>query len=121
MSFLYENGEPFACSPDEINRILASVERIDHHFEIVEYVFVYIDGTDETVKAQDLTREQRFLIAAFKHKFDSFVPKPVYAKKAVDVKKNSRVKCEYCGCVANKDYGTCDHCGAPLPMEEINA
>lgn len=25
-----------------------------------------------------------------------------------------RKKCETCGCVADQDYGTCDHCGAPL-------
>ena len=29
-----------------------------------------------------------------------------------------RLHCEYCGCVSGKDYGTCEHCGAPLvPME----
>jgi hypothetical protein len=28
--------------------------------------------------------------------------------------KSPRLKCEYCGCIADKDYGTCDHCGAPL-------
>lgn len=28
--------------------------------------------------------------------------------------KPRRLKCEYCGCIADKDYGTCDHCGAPL-------
>ena len=25
-----------------------------------------------------------------------------------------RLRCEYCGCLAEKDYGNCDHCGAPL-------
>ena len=29
-----------------------------------------------------------------------------------------RLHCEYCGCVSSKDFGTCEHCGAPLvPME----
>ena len=29
-----------------------------------------------------------------------------------------RLHCEYCGCVSGKDFGTCEHCGAPLvPME----
>ena len=29
-----------------------------------------------------------------------------------------RLKCEYCGCVSSKDFGTCEFCGAPLvPME----
>lgn len=32
---------------------------------------------------------------------------------SVDAKPR-RLKCEYCGCIADKDYGTCDHCGAPL-------
>lgn len=31
-----------------------------------------------------------------------------------------RMTCEYCGCVSKKDYGTCEHCGAPLvPLEYI--
>lgn len=32
---------------------------------------------------------------------------------SVDAKPR-HLKCEYCGCIADKDYGTCDHCGAPL-------
>lgn len=32
-----------------------------------------------------------------------------------------RLYCEYCGCVSKKDYGTCEHCGAPLiPLEYYN-
>lgn len=32
-----------------------------------------------------------------------------------------RLHCEYCGCVSKKDYGTCEHCGAPLiPLEYYN-
>ena len=29
---------------------------------------------------------------------------------------SARVKCVYCDCVNNKDYGTCDFCGAPLKI-----
>ena len=25
-----------------------------------------------------------------------------------------RLRCEYCGCLSEKDYGNCEHCGAPL-------
>ena len=25
-----------------------------------------------------------------------------------------RLVCEYCGCISDKDYGTCEHCGAVL-------
>lgn len=25
-----------------------------------------------------------------------------------------RKRCEYCGCLSKKEYGTCEHCGAPL-------
>lgn len=28
--------------------------------------------------------------------------------------KPRRLRCEYCGCLSEKDYGTCEHCGAPL-------
>lgn len=31
---------------------------------------------------------------------------------------NKRLYCEYCGCIAEKDYGTCEHCGAPLKEME---
>lgn len=25
-----------------------------------------------------------------------------------------RLYCEYCGCISDKEHGTCEHCGAPL-------
>lgn len=32
---------------------------------------------------------------------------------------NRRLHCEYCGCISDKEHGTCEHCGAPLKeMEE---
>ena len=31
---------------------------------------------------------------------------------------NKRLYCEYCGCIAEKDYGNCTHCGAPLKEME---
>lgn len=30
-----------------------------------------------------------------------------------------RLKCSYCGCISERDYGTCDHCGAPLTEEQL--
>lgn len=29
-----------------------------------------------------------------------------------------RLHCEYCGCISEKDHGTCEHCGAPLKEME---
>ena len=29
-----------------------------------------------------------------------------------------RLKCQYCGCISEKDYGTCEYCGAPLSEEK---
>ena len=29
------------------------------------------------------------------------------------------LKCEYCGCISSKEFGTCEHCGAPLTIEII--
>lgn len=29
-----------------------------------------------------------------------------------------RLYCEYCGCISEKDHGTCEHCGAPLKEME---
>ena len=28
--------------------------------------------------------------------------------------KPKRIRCEYCDCLSEKDYGTCEHCGAAL-------
>jgi len=28
--------------------------------------------------------------------------------------RTGKKRCEYCGCVSDRDYGTCEHCGAPL-------
>lgn len=33
---------------------------------------------------------------------------------AESLRPNKRLYCEYCGCIAEKDHGTCEHCGAPL-------
>ena len=30
-----------------------------------------------------------------------------------------RLKCEYCGCISSKEFGTCEHCGAPLTIEIV--
>lgn len=32
----------------------------------------------------------------------------------VNIEERKRIRCEYCGCLSDKDYGTCEHCGAPL-------
>ena len=29
-----------------------------------------------------------------------------------------RLYCEYCGCISEKEHGTCEHCGAPLKEME---
>lgn len=34
--------------------------------------------------------------------------------RAETLRPNKRLYCEYCGCIAEKDHGTCEHCGAPL-------
>ena len=31
---------------------------------------------------------------------------------------NKRLHCEYCGCISDKEHGTCEHCGAPLKEME---
>ena len=30
-----------------------------------------------------------------------------------------RLRCEYCGCISSKEFGTCEHCGAPLTIEIV--
>lgn len=38
---------------------------------------------------------------------------------AYEMPTRRRLRCEYCGCISDKEHGTCEHCGAPLKeMEE---
>jgi hypothetical protein len=39
----------------------------------------------------------------------------ITAQMPYDIKPH-RIRCDYCGVVSEKDYGTCEHCGAPLPL-----
>lgn len=48
-------------------------------------------------------------INTIEHEVETWVP--------VDAKPR-RLKCQYCGCISEKDYGTCEHCGAPLIEEK---
>lgn len=36
----------------------------------------------------------------------------------IEMKQKGRLVCEYCGCISDKDHGTCEHCGAPLKEME---
>lgn len=38
----------------------------------------------------------------------------VSTSKLIDDPKPKRIRCQYCGCLSEKDYGTCEHCGAAL-------
>jgi hypothetical protein len=47
----------------------------------------------------------------------STITREVETWVSVDAKPR-RLKCQYCGCISEKDYGTCEHCGAPLIEEK---
>ena len=47
----------------------------------------------------------------------SIIPHEVESWISVDAKPRC-LKCQYCGCISEKDYGTCEHCGAPLIEEK---
>lgn len=40
--------------------------------------------------------------------------KPLPPTTDTNVTKAHRKRCEYCGVISERDYGTCAHCGAPL-------
>ena len=46
---------------------------------------------------------------------DRLLDSAVTGWKPYDIKPR-RIRCDYCGVVSEKDYGTCEHCGAPLPL-----
>ena len=47
---------------------------------------------------------------------DKMVINNIVCDKSIVPERPARVKCVYCDCVNNKDYGTCDFCGAPLKI-----
>lgn len=47
---------------------------------------------------------------------DKMVINNIVCDKSITTERSARVKCVYCDCVNNKDYGTCDFCGAPLKI-----
>lgn len=75
------------------------IEEINHQvkpeIELSDEYLVYNDGMSN--------------ISTIAHEIETWVP--------VDVKPR-RLKCQYCGCISEKDYGTCEHCGAPLVEEK---
>ena len=46
--------------------------------------------------------------------FDADGNLKAWTPKLIDDPKPKRIRCQYCGCLSEKDYGTCEHCGAAL-------
>jgi hypothetical protein len=83
-----------------------SIERLyDTIFKTTEYVFIYDSGRKRTVREQDLTKDDLQEIAKMQSR---------WTPKLIDDPKPKRIRCQYCGCLSEKDYGTCEHCGAAL-------
>lgn len=75
----------------------------------IEYADAYEDPQDFTVHVFVKYRSGK----KKKFQFDPFSYHPLLESNTV---KNStrRLRCEYCGCISEKDHGTCSHCGAVL-------
>lgn len=83
-----------------------SIERLyDTNFKTTEYVFIYDSGRKRIVKEHDLTKDDLQEIAKMQSR---------WTPKVIDDPKPKRIRCQYCGCLSEKDYGTCEHCGASL-------
>lgn len=53
----------------------------------------------------------------FDSKYSTITQGEISWESATAYKK--RLYCEYCGCISEKEHGTCERCGAPLKeMEE---
>jgi myo-inositol-1-phosphate synthase len=76
-----------------------------------------IENKIEEIKHQTEELDGKYLvynsgmgnINTIEHEVETWVP--------IDTKPR-RLKCQYCGCISEKDYGTCEHCGAPLIEEK---
>ena len=84
-------------------------ERPNDPIDPIEYADAYEDPRDFTVHVFVKYRSGK----KKKFQFDPFSYPPLLESNTV---KNStkRLRCEYCGCISEKDHGTCSHCGAVL-------
>ena len=88
-----------------------NIEELCANGEPIMYVFHWANGVDETIPKEFLTEKHYKAIEELRRyrTMIGWVDSP---------KKKERLVCEYCGVIADKEYGTCAHCGAPLRKEK---
>ena len=61
-------------------------------------------------------KEDSLVSFGFDSKYNTIAQGEISWESATAYKK--RLHCEYCGCISDKEHGTCEHCGAPLKEME---
>lgn len=92
---------------EELRRLWA--EQCERPNDPIEYADVYEDPRDFTVHVFVKYRSGK----KKKFQFDPFSYSPLLESNTVE-NSTRRLRCEYCGCISEKDHGTCSHCGAVL-------
>lgn len=87
-----------------------NIEELCADGEPIMYVFHWANGTTETVPTEFLTPWHYEAINRMRQAQIAFVQDKFQSRE--------RLVCEYCGVIADKEYGTCAHCGAPLRKEK---
>lgn len=84
------------------------IELCERPGDPIEYADAYEDPRDFIIHVFVKYRSGRKM----KKQLDPFMLSP----QINDMKENDtkRLRCEYCGCISEKNYGTCSHCGAVL-------
>ncbi len=68
-----------------------------------------IEENKRQAEKPEIGLSDKYLVYNTAHEIETWI--------SVDAKPR-RLKCQYCDCISEKDYGTCEHCGAPLIEEE---
>ncbi len=89
-----------------------NIEELCADGEPIMYVFHWANGTTETVPIE-------FLMPKHYETINRLRSASILSAQE-KIQTRERLVCEYCGCIAEKDYGTCAHCGAPLRKENYD-
>lgn len=86
----------------------------------LEYVTNRLQEAASTyaIDAKDIDYEYLNHIADVSGKFTTLTIADNSSKIVESYRPNRRLHCEYCGCISEKEHGTCEHCGAPLKEME---
>lgn len=104
----------------ELKREERLMEEYKENRSELEYVANRLQEAASTfaIDAKYIDCECLNYIADVRGKFATLTIVDNSSKIVESYRPNRRLYCEYCGCISDKEHGTCEHCGAPLKEME---